>query len=286
MIRDVHHIGIAVRDMEAAYAFYRDALGLPLVKEGDVPARGVKAAMLSAGRSYLELVQPTADSSPFAKHIEERGEGLHHLALLSDGIDAQVEALREAAVPLEDHEPREGFTGRLSYLHPQAFDGAQLEVVQPEDGLRGEGRPFDAAQDRPTSASGRAGSSGHITRIDHVVLRVPDAQATCDRFEQYFGVPTKRSFERGPMLFAFLRPGDVVIEVIGPKDGGDPGSGRIAGLAFEVKGIDDLAASLKERGYPVGEPHVALQGGRIVSVHHSGACGVPVAFIDFSDSPR
>jgi methylmalonyl-CoA/ethylmalonyl-CoA epimerase len=265
MIRDVHHVGIAVRDLDAAYALYRDALRLPLVKEGDAPARGAKAAMLAAGRSYLELIQPTDDTSPFAKHIEERGEGLHHLALLSDGVDAQVEALRDAAVPLEDHEPREGFTGRLSYLHPQAFDGAQLEVVQPEDGLRGDGH--------------RAGS---ITRIDHVVLRVPDAQATCDRFQSYFDVPTKRSFERGPMLFAFLRPGDVIIEVIGPKDGGDPESGRIAGLAFEVNGIDDLAASLKDKGYPVGEPHAALQGGRIVSVHHSGACGVPVAFIDFS----
>ena len=81
MIRDVHHVGIAVRDMEAAYAFYRDALGLPLVKEGDVPARGVKAALLAAGGSYLELVQPTDESSPFAKHIEERGEGLHHIGL-------------------------------------------------------------------------------------------------------------------------------------------------------------------------------------------------------------
>ena len=265
MIRDVHHVGIAVRDMDEAYAFYRDALGLPLVKEGDVPARGVRAAMLAAGRSYLELVQPTDDSSPFAQYIEERGEGLHHLALQSDAVDAQVEALREAAVPLEDHEPREGFTGRLSYLHPQAFDGALLEVVQPEDALRGN-------KDR----------NGHITRIDHVVMRVPDPQAVCSRFESYFGVATKRSFERGPMLFAFLRPGDVIIEVIGPKDGGDPDSGRIAGLAFEVNCIDDLAASLKEKGYPVGEPHAALQGGRIVSVHHSGACGVPVAFIDFS----
>lgn len=282
MIRDVHHVGIALRDMAAAYAFYRDALGLPLVKEGDVPVRGVRAAMLAVGTSYLELVQPTADDSPFAKHIEERGEGLHHLALMSDAIDSQVEALRAAAAPLEDHEPREGFTGRLSYLHPQAFDGALLEVVQPEDSLRG-GVSTSA---RPTRASRLAGTDGHVTRIDHVVLRVPDAQATCDRFETYFGVPTKRTFERGPMLFAFLRPGDVVIEVIGPKDGGgDSNSGRIAGLAFEVKGIDDLTASLKEKGYPVGEPHAALQGGRIVSVHHSGACGVPVAFIDFTGSP-
>jgi hypothetical protein len=92
-------------------------------------------------------------------------------------------------------------------------------------------------------------------------------------------------FERGGHSFAFMRPGDAVIEVIGPTPGGEPGSGRIAGLAFEVNGIDELTASLKAAGYPIGEPHPALQGGRIVSVHHSGACGVPVAFIDFAGSP-
>jgi len=272
MIREVHHIGIAVRDLNAAYTLYRDALGLPLVKEGDVPARGVRAAMLEVGGSYLELIQPTEDSSQFAKHIAERGEGLHHLALLSDDVDAQIKALREAAVPLEDHEPREGFTGRLAYLSPLAFDGALLEVVQPDDGK--------SLSPDPSPARGRGWAT--ITRIDHVVMRVPSVDAACRRFEDYFGVPTKRTFERGPMLFAFLRPGDIVIEVIGPNDGGDPESGRIAGLAFEVKGIDELAESLGRKGYPVGEPHAALQGGRIVSVHHSGACGVPVAFIDFS----
>ena len=98
-------------------------------------------------------------------------------------------------------------------------------------------------------------------------------------------MPTKRTMERGEQAFAFMRPGDVVIEVIGPKSGGDPGSGRIAGLAFEVKGIDALTEHVRAKGYPIGEPHPALQGGRIVSVHHTGACGVPVAFIDFAGSP-
>jgi hypothetical protein len=116
---------------------------------------------------------------------------------------------------------------------------------------------------------------------------------------EYFGVETKRTFERGEMRFSFLRPGEVTLELIGPKKppaeprpgpstpaGAGLRTGLIAGLAFEVTDIDALAADLKERGLPVGEPHPALQGGRIVSVHASGACGVPVAFIDFSDSPR
>jgi methylmalonyl-CoA/ethylmalonyl-CoA epimerase len=277
MIRDVHHVGIAVGDMEHAYALYRDALGLPMVKEGEVPARGVKAALLAVGGSYLELVQPTDEGSPFAKHLAERGQGLHHIGLLVEDVDAQVARLKDLAVLLEDHEPREGFTGRLSYLSPLAFDGALLEVVQPanEPGARSN-EPADSSDWRDDLA-GR-----HLKRIDHVVMHVPSVDAACTRFEEYFGVPTKRRFERGPRSFAFLRPGDVIIEVIGPNDGGDPESGRIAGLAFEVKGIDELAAALKDKGYPIGEPHAALQGGRIVSVHHSGACGVPVAFIDFS----
>ncbi len=268
MILDVHHVGIAVLSLERAYALYRDALGLSVVKEGEVPSRGVRAAMLAAGRSYLEIIEPVAGSSPFARHIEEHGEGLHHVGLWSDCIETQVAALRAKSVPLADEQPREGFTGRLSYLQPEAFDGALLEVVEPEDGLRG--HEHDATR---------------VTRIDHVVLRVPDVPAVSQRMEDCFGVPTKRTLERGTLTFAFMRPGDVVIEVIGPKEGGAPGSGKIAGLAFEVEGIDGVVESLKALDYPVGDPHPALQGGRIVSIHASGACGVPVAFIDFTGSP-
>ncbi len=282
MITDVHHVGIAVRDMEAALRFYAEALGLPLVKRGEAPARGAQVALLAVGGSYLELVQPTRDDSPLAEHVAERGEGLHHVALGTDDVRTLVAELREKGVPLQDAEPREGFTGRLSYLAPEAMDGALLEVVQPP----------------PELCGGSAGDSP-VSRIDHVVLRLPNVEGACGRMREYFGVETKRTFERGEMRFSFLRPGEVILELIGPKKppseprpgpltpaGAGLRTGLIAGLAFEVTDIDALAADLKERGLPVGEPHPALQGGRIVSVHASGACGVPVAFIDFSDSPR
>ena len=275
MITDVHHVGIAVRDMEAALRFYAEALGLPLVKRGEAPARGAKVALLAVGGSYLELVQPTRDGSPFAEHIAEQGEGLHHVALGTDDVRTLVAALRARGVPLQDAEPREGFTGRLSYLAPEAMDGVLLEVVQP-----------------PRELSDSGGGSP-VSRIDHVVLRLPNVEVACGRMREYFGVETKRTFERGEMRFSFLRPGEVILELIGPKQppaalpaGRQARPGSIAGLAFEVTDIDALAADLKERGLPVGEPHPALQGGRIVSVHASGACGVPVALIDFSDSPR
>ena len=269
MITDVHHVGIAVRDMEAGLRFYAEALGLPLVKRGEAPARGAKVALLAGGGSYLELVQPTRDGSPFAEHIAEQGEGLHHVALGTDDVRTLVAALRARGVPLQDAEPREGFTGRLSYLAPEAMDGVLLEVVQP-----------------PRELSDSGGGSP-VSRIDHVVLRLPNVEVACGRMHEYFGVETKRTFERGEMRFSFLRPGKVTLELIGPKNPPSaPRPGSIAGLAFGVTGIDALAADFKERGLPVGEPHPALQGGRVVSVHASGACGVPVAFIDFTDAPR
>jgi len=268
MITDVHHVGIAVRDLETALEFYRDALGLPVAKEGEMPSRGVRVAMLKAGGSYLEVIQPVTETSPFAKHIAERGEGLHHVALWSTDIAADVAKLRELGVPLTDEQPREGFTGRLSYLTTEAFDGAQIEVVEPEPAFAGDAEP-----------------AGPVTKIDHVVLRVPSVTAASQRMNEWLGVPTKGTMERGQQAFAFMRPGEVVIEVIGPVVGGEPGSGHIAGLAFEVTGIDGLTETVKVKGYPIGEPHPALQGGRIVSVHHTGACGVPVAFIDFAGSP-
>jgi methylmalonyl-CoA epimerase len=269
MILDVHHVGIVVRSLEAAYSFYRDALALPVVKEDILPTQGLRAAMLSVGTSYLELLQPLQEHTPLARYVAERGEGLHHVALRSDDVDSQVAALRTVKAPLRDPEPRTLLSGRVSYLAPEAFDGALLQVVQPID-----------LDNEP------AASRGAIKRIDHVVLYQPDVEATCRRFQEYLGVATKRTMERASRCFAFLRPGDVILELIGPAEGGEAGTGRIAGLAFEVEGIDELTASLKSKGLPVGEPHPAVQGGRIVSVQASAACGVPVAFIDFSDSPR
>ena len=177
--------------------------------------------------------------------------------------------LRDAGVPLTDETPRDGFTGRLSYLAPEAFDGAQIEIVQPEDVM-----------------SGRTPATGSVTRIDHVVFRVPDVRGFTERFGGWFGIETKRTFERGEHTFAFMRPGDVVMEVIGPTEfPAEPRPGYIAGLALETNAIDYLAANVKALGYPIGEPHPALQGGRIASVHHTGACGVPLAFNDFTGSP-
>src|SRR3990172_9419511 len=168
MITDVHHVGIAVSDMAEALRFYSEALGLPVVKEGEAPARGARVALIAVGGAYLELVQPVTVDSPFAGHIRERGEGLHHVALRTDDVESLVASLREWDVPLEDAQPRDGFTGRLSFLAPEAMDGTLLEVVQP-----------------PPQLSGGGATAGAIPRIDHVVLRLPDVEEACRRMLYY-----------------------------------------------------------------------------------------------------
>lgn len=268
MITDLHHVGIAVRDVEKAYALYRDLLGLPLLRDGPASLPGVREGLLGAGASFIELLTPTEKGSIIDRDLEESGEGLHHIALRTDGVDAEAAALQERGLILREREPVEGIVGRLVYVSETEFDRVRMEVVEPRP-------PYD--REHPPV--------GPVKRIDHVVLRVPDVGAVCRRFEERLGVPTKRTLERGGHRFAFLRPGDAIIEAVGPAEPGEPRSGRLAGLAFEVTGIDELAAALRAKGYPVGEPHPALQGGRIVSVHHSGAWGVPLAFIDFTGSP-
>ena len=155
MILDVHHVGIVVRSLEAAYSFYRDALALPVVKEDILPTQGLRAAMLSVGTSYLELLQPLQEHTPLARYIAEHGEGLHHVALRSDDVDSQVAALRTVKAPLRDPEPRALLSGRVSYLAPEAFDGALLQVVQ------------------PLELDSDPAAGGPIKRIDHVVLYQP-----------------------------------------------------------------------------------------------------------------
>jgi methylmalonyl-CoA/ethylmalonyl-CoA epimerase len=269
MITDLHHVGIAVRDVDKAYALYRDVLRLPLLRDGPASLPGVREGVLAVGGSFIELLVSTEEGSVIERDLEETGEGLHHIALRTDGIDAEVSVLQKRGLLLRAREPVQGVVGRVIYVADTGFDRVRMEIVEPRP-------PYDGAHPPP----------GPVRRIDHVVLRVPDVGAVCRRFEERFGVPTKRTLERGGQRFAFLRPGDPIIEVVGPAEPGEPGSGRLAGLALEVFGIDELAAELKAKGYPVGEPHPALQGGRIVSVHHSGACGVPLAFIDFTGSAR
>ncbi len=133
MITNVHHVGIVVRDMEQAMRFYRDTLGLHVHKIETIQEQGVKAALLTLGDSEIELLEPVMPDTGVARYLERKGEGLHHICFQVDSVDADLEALKVKGVELIDQQPRIGLAGRICFLHPNAMDGALVELCEPID---------------------------------------------------------------------------------------------------------------------------------------------------------
>jgi methylmalonyl-CoA/ethylmalonyl-CoA epimerase len=125
----IHHVGIVVRSIDAAYAVYRDILGLRVLKDEPIADQGVRAALLDLGNGLLELLEPTVPDTGIARYLERRGEGLHHVCLAVPDIDAALADLKARGVPLIDETPRAGLTGTIAFLHPSALHGVLVELV-------------------------------------------------------------------------------------------------------------------------------------------------------------
>lgn len=138
MLRKIHHVGIVVRNLEDAYRFYRDTLGLPVHKEAVVEDQGVKAALLTIGNSEIELLEPINTNGGVAKFLERRGEGLHHICFETNDVSAELAATKAKGIEVIDHAPRKGLAGMICFLHPRANHGVLVEYAQPvEDGEQG-----------------------------------------------------------------------------------------------------------------------------------------------------
>lgn len=125
------HVGIAVRDLQEALAFYRDALGLEVEAPEEVTSERVRAHVVPAGQAALELLQATASDSPIAKYVEKRGPGLHHITLRVDDIHAALARLKARGVRLIDESPRPGAHGSLvAFIHPSSAHGVLVELKQ------------------------------------------------------------------------------------------------------------------------------------------------------------
>lgn len=134
MIRRIHHVGIVVERLTTAYRFYRDVLGLPLVREATVPEQGVKAALLAAGDAEIELLEPLAADNSIGRFLAKRGEGLHHLCFDTEDVAAELARQKARGVELIDQAPRAGLAGRIAFLHPRACAGVLVELATPPEG--------------------------------------------------------------------------------------------------------------------------------------------------------
>jgi methylmalonyl-CoA/ethylmalonyl-CoA epimerase len=134
MLSSIDHVGVAVADLEAALAFYRDGLGMPLVHRETVAEQGVEAALLDVGDGHVELVCPLSPDTPVGKFLERRGPGLHHVAYRVESVTDTLRACTAAGLRLIDETPRTGIRGsQVAFLHPASTGGVLTEIVQPAE---------------------------------------------------------------------------------------------------------------------------------------------------------
>jgi methylmalonyl-CoA/ethylmalonyl-CoA epimerase len=127
----IEHVAIAVADIDAAIAHYKDVWGLDVEHRERVEDQGVEEAMLPLGDSYLQLLGSTGPSTTVGKFLERRGEGLHHIAYEVDDLDAALSELKAKGVPLIDEAPRRGGRGHMvAFVHPKGNHGLLVELIQ------------------------------------------------------------------------------------------------------------------------------------------------------------
>ncbi|MCP4658804.1 MAG: methylmalonyl-CoA epimerase [bacterium] len=134
MIERIDHIGIAVRSIDETRRLY-ETLGLEVEAIEEVAAEEVRVALISCGESHIELLEPTAETSPIARFLKSRGPGLHHLCLATREVESDDARLREAGFRVLRPEPTRGAGGCwVQFVHPKSTGGVLIELSQPADG--------------------------------------------------------------------------------------------------------------------------------------------------------
>ncbi|MEM2988192.1 MAG: methylmalonyl-CoA epimerase [Candidatus Bathyarchaeia archaeon] len=131
MFIGVDHVGVAVKNLDEAINVYRDIFGFRLLAVHVLPERGVRVALFATGgETHIELLEPLGRDSSVVKFLENRGEGIHHIAVKVDNIEKVLEELKMKGVVLVDEKPRIGVEGKkIAFIHPKSTKGVLLELV-------------------------------------------------------------------------------------------------------------------------------------------------------------
>ena len=131
MLTGIHHVGVAVADLDEAIELYRSALGAKLVHRARSETDGLEAAFIHTGTGEIELLSATSPDSPVGKFLAQRGPGLHHVAYAVTDIAKALEDARAAGLDLIDTKPRMGMHGSLiAFVHPKSLGGVLTEFVE------------------------------------------------------------------------------------------------------------------------------------------------------------
>ncbi|MEY4969730.1 MAG: hypothetical protein RLZZ261_1501 [Bacteroidota bacterium] len=127
----IEHLGIAVRDLDAAETIYSQLLGVRPYKREEVASEGVMTSFFAVGGNKIELLAATRPDSPIASFLEKRGEGLHHVAYAVTDLQAELDRLDAAGVALIHRQPKPGADGKIiAFLHPKSTGGSLIELCQ------------------------------------------------------------------------------------------------------------------------------------------------------------
>lgn len=222
MILRIHHVGIVVNRLGGAYEFYRGTLGLPLVKEAKVCDQGVRAALLAAGESEIELLEPLAPDSGIGKFLHKRGEGLHHVCFEVADVGAALRDLEGRRVALIDRAPRAGLAGAVAFLHPAACAGVLVELATPPPGAHTPDAPL---------------------RLKRLVIGVTDPKETARLFQQMFDLP-EVGMNDGPRTMLAVGRGALLM-VPAHEVGGTAG---MVALSLVATDFSALTAALERGG--------------------------------------
>ncbi len=130
-LTEIDHVAIAVRDLDGAVAWYEQMFGATVEHRERVESDGVEEALLKVADSYIQLLTPTSDTSPVAKYLDKKGEGIHHVGYRVADCGAALQAVKDAGGQVIDQQPRPGSRGTtVAFVHPKAAFGTLIELVQ------------------------------------------------------------------------------------------------------------------------------------------------------------
>jgi methylmalonyl-CoA epimerase len=128
--RGIHHLGVAVTDLDEALDTYTRFFGAELEHRATVPEQGVEAAAVFVGTGRVELLAPLESDTPVGRFLASRGPGMHHVAFEVEDIRAALDSLRHEGAELVDAEPHAGLFGlEVAFVHPDSVHGVLAEVV-------------------------------------------------------------------------------------------------------------------------------------------------------------
>lgn len=131
MLNKIHHVGIAVRDIETAREHYEELTGLPATHSETSQKQGIQAVLFQVGDNLVELISPTSETSNLGDFLAGHGDGLHHLAYEVDDIEAEIARLKEDGFRIVDDEVKcDLFRWRIAFLYPEQCNGVLTELVE------------------------------------------------------------------------------------------------------------------------------------------------------------